>query len=47
MILKDPWVIEHSGQTIIPLLRYFPPLLGLGIAILGWRWENGKNMAPL
>ena len=42
MILKDPWVIGTTGQAIIPLLRYFPPLLALGVALLGWRWERAS-----
>ena len=43
MILKDPWVIGHVPEAFAPLLHYFPILLGVGVALLGWCWEGAKN----
>ena len=39
MILEDPWVIGQAGHLLKEIHRYAPLVLGLAIAILGWRGD--------
>ena len=46
MILKDPWLIERIGSWLADFHQIPPLALGVGIAILGWSWENRLRQNP-